>query len=369
MTTVERVDVVVIGAGVIGLSVGKALAEAGRDVLVLERHALFGSETSSRNSEVIHAGIYYKPGGWRSRFAVKGRDMLYDYCASRNVAHKKCGKFITAHGDGEREALHRIVECGRANGVDDLEIVTAQQVQKLEPALECDGAIYSPSSGIIDSHGLMLALLGDLENAGGCLVLSSPVEKGRVGEGYIDLDIGGADPMTLRSSTVINSAGLWSDQVALSIEGLPRETIPTLKFGKGQYFTYAGKAPFFHLIYPVPPPDTQGVHYTHDLGGQAKLGPDLTYVSSNIDYDVDASQRDVFAAAARRFWPDIDAEKLIPGYSGIRPKTAMPGEEGDYIIAGPADHGIAGYVGLYGIESPGLTVNLAIAEHVASILA
>ncbi len=364
----ESADVIVIGAGVVGLAVGRALAMAGRDVIIAERHDAFGTETSARNSEVIHAGIYYRPGGMRAKLCVPGRDMLYAFCKDHHVAHEKCEKLIVANGEAEVARLSAIKAIAEENGVDDLRLITGGEALALEPALACDGALFSPSTGIVDSHGLMVALLGDLEEAGGALALSSPVTGGKATDGRIYLEIGGADPITLCANTVVNCAGLSADKTAHSIEGIPAASIPALKYGKGQYFTYSGKAPFSRLIYPLPAPDSQGTHYTRDLGGQAKLGPDLSFVSSNTDYDVDEGKRDAFAASARRFWPGLVPDKLVPGYAGIRPKIAGPGEEGDFVFSGKTAHGIDGYLGLYGIESPGLTSCLAIADHVVEIL-
>ncbi len=365
----EAVDAVVIGAGVIGLAVGRALARVGREVFILEKNDAFGEETSARNSEVIHAGIQYRPGGVRASLAVKGRDMLYAFCAEHNVSHSRCGKLLIATSAEDIPKLAALKKNAEQNGVDDLTIISAEDASALEPGLRSFGAIRSPSSGIVDSHGLMLALLGEAENHGGALALSSPVTGGRVVSDGIELDVGGADPVTLKAKTVINCGGLWSDRVARSIAGIPDETIPHLKYGKGQYFTYAGKAPFSRLIYPLPAPDSQGVHYTRDLGGQGKLGPDLNYIETNTDYSVDESRRTAFAAAARKFWPDIDETKLQPGYAGIRPKLKGPGEEGDFLFSTPGIHGVPFYLGLYGIESPGLTTSLAVAEHAAALVA
>ena len=364
----ENADAIIIGAGVVGLAVGRALAQAGREVIIVEQHDAFGTETSARNSEVIHAGIQYHHGGMRARLAVKGRDALYDFCASHNVNHLRCGKLLVANGENDIARLNFFKKNAEKNGVTDLQIIDAREAQKLEPNIRCDAAILSPSSGIVDSHGLMLALLGDFEDAGGALALSSPVTAGVVGDSAIDIEIGGADPIILRAKTVVNCAGLYADKVAQSIKGIPRETIPQLKFGKGQYFTYSGAAPFSRLIYPLPSPDSQGIHYTRDLGGQAKLGPDINFVKRNDDYDVDEARGDAFAAAARGFWPDIDASRLVPGYAGIRPKLKGPGEEGDFAFSDKTAHGIDGYLGLYGIESPGLTTCLAIADHAAALL-
>lgn len=365
----EAADAVVIGAGVIGLAVGRALAQAGREVIVVEKNAAFGEETSARNSEVIHAGIQYRPGGVRASLAVRGRDMLYAFCAAHGVNHIRCGKLLVAARADDVPRLAALKANAEKNGVSDLTIIGAEDAKALEPGLACQGAILSPSSGIVDSHGLMLALLGGMEDAGGALALSAPVTGGRVLAGGIELDVGGADPVTLKAKTVVNCAGLWSDRVARSITGVPDETIPHLKYGKGQYFTYAGKAPFARLIYPLPSHDSQGVHYTRDLGGQAKLGPDIAFIDTNTDYSVDAARRGAFAAAARAFWPDIDEEKLQPGYAGIRPKLMGPGEEGDFLFSDATVHGVPSYLGLYGVESPGLTTCLAVAERAAALVA
>lgn len=365
---VERVDIVVVGAGVVGLATARALALTGREVIVLERHDAIGVETSSRNSEVIHAGIQYDPAGMRARLAVRGRDALYDYCANRGVDHKRCGKLLVAVGEAETARLPGVIKNAERNGVDDLQIIDSAEACRMEPGLSCDAAIYSPSSGIVDSHGLMLALLGDLEAAGGMLASRAPVVKGVIGESAVDIEIGGDAPILLRANMIVNCAGLWADRVARSIDGVPPKTVPTLKYAKGQYFTYSGKAPFERLIYPLPSADSQGVHYTCDLGGQAKLGPDISYVSSNTDYDVDEARRDAFADAAKRFWPGLEPERLTPGYAGIRPKLRGPGEEGDFMFSDASAHGLANYLGLYGIESPGLTTCLAIAEHAAQLV-
>ncbi len=287
----EEVDCIVAGAGVVGLAAARALALRGLDVLILERADAIGTETSSRNSEVIHAGIYYPPGSLKARLCVQGKAMLYDYCAQRGVAHRRCGKLIVATSPQQQAQLDGIRQRAAANGVDDLQWLTRDEARALEPALSCTAALLSPETGIVDSHALMLALLGEVENNNGALAVSSPVTGGRVVSDGIELDVGGADPVTLKASTVVNCAGLWSDRVARSIAGVPGEIIPQLKYGKGQYFTYAGKAPFSRLIYPLPSPDSQGVHYTRDLGGQAKLGPDITFIDTNTDYSVDETRR------------------------------------------------------------------------------
>lgn len=363
----ERVDAVVIGAGVIGLAVARALALAGREVMVLERHDAFGTETSSRNSEVIHAGIYYRPGGLRARLCVRGKELLYAYCRERGVAHANCQKLIVANGAAEAARLAPLKSVAEENGVHDLHIIDGAEATRLEPGLACDAALVSPSSGIIDSHGLMLAFLGDIENAGAMLALSSPVAGGRVVDGGVELDIAGAEPMTLCAHLVVNSAGLWADRVARGVAGLDALKIPAQRPATGRYFTCTGKAPFQRLVYPLHTPDSQGVHYTRDLGGQARLGPDIGWDAPLGDYAVDAALGDAFFKAARRFWPDLKRDQLNAGYAGQRPKTTGPGEEGDFVILGPGAHGTPGYIGLYGMESPGLTSCLAIAEHVAGL--
>jgi len=363
----ERVDVVIIGAGVIGLAIARALALKGREVIVVERNAHFGEETSSRNSEVIHAGIYYRPGGLRARLCVEGKGMLYAYCRERNVNHLRCGKLIVATRIEEIEKLKKLMGVASRNGVIDLTLISGAEARALEPALACEGALLSPGSGIVDSHGLMLSMVGDLEDASGAIAYSSPVLSGRVTEPGVDLDIGGANPVCLSARLVINSAGLWADQVAQSIAGLDPSRIPEIRPAKGQYFTVTGKAPFSRLIYPLHTADSQGVHYTRDLGGQARLGPDIRWDAALGDYSVDATRASSFHAAVSRFWPTLDRSRLHPGYAGQRPKATAPGVEGDFLILGPIDHGTRGYVGLYAMESPGLTSCLAIASYVAEM--
>lgn len=365
----EHVDIVVIGAGVVGLAIARAFAKAGREVILLEKNAAFGEETSSRNSEVIHAGLYYKPDGMRARFCHSGKQALYEFCKEHHVNHANCGKLIVAHGETEIARLKALIDVSAQNGVTDLQLLSGEEASRLEPAVKCDAALLSPSTGIIDSHGLMLALLGEFENAGGVMALNAPVEKGAVLSDGIKLDVGGDEAMTLNAKLVVNSAGLWADRIGRSIVGVPTETIPRIYYGKGQYFTYSGAAPFSRLIYPVPGADSLGAHYTRDLGGQAKLGPDITYVSSNTDYDVDPERRAAFAAGVQRFWPDLNPDRLQPGYAGIRPKSSGPGVEGDFIIRGRGAHGGAGYIGLYGMESPALTSCLAIAAYVKKLAA
>lgn len=365
----EKIDCLVIGAGVVGLAVARALGMAGREVILIDRHESFGMETSSRNSEVIHAGMFYRPGGLRARLCAPGKAAMYDYCAARGVAHLRCEKLIVAQDADELARLRSLREQAIANGVADLELIDGREAARIEPGVRCVGALLSPSSGIVDSHGLMLALLGDLENAGGAFAPLSPALGGRVKEGGVEIDVGGAAPMTLLASLVVNCAGLWAASLAHAIDGLDARFIPTVRPAKGQYFTYSGKAPFSRLIYPLHTADSQGVHYTRDLGGQARLGPDISWEAPLGDYSVEESRRAMFVETARRFWPDLEPDRLQPGYAGQRPKTSGPGEEGDYRILGPAEHGTAGYIGLYGIESPGLTSCLAIGGYVAAVAA
>ncbi|MFN0023469.1 MAG: NAD(P)/FAD-dependent oxidoreductase [Parvularculaceae bacterium] len=363
----EKVDAVVIGAGVIGLAVARALALAGREVIVVERNDTFGAETSSRNSEVIHAGIYYRPGGLRARLCVEGKKRLYAYCRERGVDHLRCEKLIVASRAGELGKLRSLQAVAAQNGVTDLSLISGVEAAKLEPGLRCAAALLSPSSGIIDSHGLMLRFVGDIEDAGGAIAYSSPVVGGRVADGRIEIDVGGADPVTLSASLVVNAAGLYADKVALAIYGLDAAHVPAQRPAKGQYFTVAGKAPFSRLVYPLHTADSQGVHYTRDLGGQARLGPDIRWDAALGDYSVDETRAAAFHASIAQFWPALDIERLQPGYAGQRPKATGPGEEGDFIIAGMAVHGTRGYIGLYAMESPGLTSCLAIAEHVKDL--
>lgn len=363
----ERVDAVVIGAGVIGLAAARSLALAGREVIILEKCDAFGTETSARNSEVIHAGIYYRPGGLRARLCVDGKKKLYAYCAERGVNHSKCEKLIVATSALEAPKLDAIKATAAANGVDDLVLISATEAARLEQGLRCVAALRSPSTGIVDSHGLMLSMLGDIENSGGVLSLLSPVTGGRVTPEGIEVDVGGDAPMSLCAKLVVNSGGLYADQIARSIAGLDPKFIPALRPAKGQYFTYSGKAPFQRLIYPVHTADSQGVHYTRDLGGQARLGPDIRWDAALGDYSVDETRLDNFVRDVSRFWPDLDPSRLNPGYAGQRPKATGPGEEGDFLIYGPKAHGTRGYIGLYAMESPGLTSCLAIGDQVAAL--
>ncbi len=364
----ENVDCVVVGAGAVGLACARALALAGREVVVLESADVIGAGISARNSEVIHAGIYYAKDSLKAKLCVAGRDMLYRYCGERGVEVRRCGKLIAAAGDAERAVLERLARAGAANGVDDLVMLDGREARAMEPELECAAALHSPSTGIFDSHGYMLALRGDAEDRGAALAFNSPVTGGAVGEDGIVLEVGGEAPMRLTCRSVVNSAGLDATVIAATLRGLPAGTIPKRYLAKGNYFTLAGRAPFTALVYPAPEPGGLGVHYSVDLGGQAKFGPDVEWID-DIDYDVDQDRADAFYAVIRRYWPGLPDGALQPAYAGIRPKLAPPGDPaGDFVIQGPATHGIPGLVNLYGIESPGLTSSLAIAEAVARLL-
>jgi len=364
----EEIDCAVIGAGVVGLAAARALALAGREVLVLESEGAIGTGTSSRNSEVIHAGIYYPQGSLKAKLCVEGKELLYAYAAERGVPHRRCGKLIVATSPGQADQLDAIRVKAAANGVGDLAMLTAQQAGALEPQLHCVAALHSPSTGIVDSHALMLSLLGDLENAGGMLALKSSITRAECGAGAVVLIA--EDGTALRCRSVVNAAGLGAPALARCFEGLPPSAVPVEHFAKGNYFTLSGRAPFGRLVYPVPEPGGLGVHLTIDLGGQAKFGPDVQWVSSPGDLVVDPTRGDGFYAEVRKYWPALPDGALIPGYAGMRPKISGPGEPAaDFMIDGPDSHGIQGLVNLFGIESPGLTSSLAIGRHVARLLA
>jgi|SRR5579883_175146 len=361
-------ECVVIGAGVVGLAVARALALGGREVMVLEKERWIGSETSSRNSEVIHAGIYYPKGSLKARLCVAGKHMLYAYCAERGIPHKRLGKLIVAANDAEIPIVDGVRDRAIANGVGDLHWLGANELRALEPELACVGAYLSPSTGIIDSHALMLAFEADAEAAGAMVVLRAPVLSGRVADQGFALEIGGAEPMTLHCRMLVNSSGVHAPALARRIEGIPPASIPRDYFCRGVYFTLSGRAPFHHLVYPVPEAAGLGVHLTLDLGGQARFGPDVEWIDG-IDYTVDPRRGERFYAAIRRYWPGLKEGALQPAYAGIRPKISGASEPAaDFLIQGPAEHGVPGLVNLYGIESPGLTASLAIAGEVARLL-
>jgi L-2-hydroxyglutarate oxidase LhgO len=366
---VDEVETVVIGAGVIGLATARALALAGHEVIVLERAYTIGFETSSRNSEVIHGGLYYPKGSLKARSCVEGRERLYAYCQEHGVPHARLGKLIVATGDDEIPGVEQIAAAARANGVDNLEWLSASQAQRLEPELHCVTALLSPSTGIIDSHALMLAYQGEAEAAGAFVAFRTPVDGGRVRADGFELSVGGDEPTTLRCRYLVNAAGLYAPAVARAIDGVPPESIPPAYFCRGVYFTLSGRSPFRRLIYPVPVPGGLGVHITLDLAGQARFGPDVEWISS-VDYAVDPRRGDKFYAAVRRYWPGLRDGALQPGYAGIRPKISGPDEPAaDFVVQGPETHGIPGFVNLYGIESPGLTASLPLADEVLRRLA
>ena len=362
----EQVDTVVIGAGVVGLAVARALALQGREVMVLEAADAFGTGTSARNSEVIHAGIYYPAGSLKARLCVQGKQMLYDYCAERGIAHQRCGKLIVATSADQVDELRAIQQRAAANGVHDLRLLTRAEAQALEPSLQCHAALLSPSTGIVDSHGLMLSLLGDLEQAGGLLAANSEVKSLAAledkAQAAIKMEVfGGGERVELIARQVVNAAGLHAPALAARTQGLDPRHVPQAHFAKGNYFTLSGRAPFSRLIYPVPEPGGLGVHLTLDLGGQAKFGPDVQWVDSPHDLEVDAARGNAFYAEVRRYWPELRDGALQPGYAGIRPKISAPGEPAaDFVIQGPREHGVPGLVNLFGIESPGLTSCLAL---------
>jgi L-2-hydroxyglutarate oxidase LhgO len=368
----DSVDALVIGAGVIGLAIGRALARQGLETVVLERANAIGTGTSSRNSEVIHAGLYYPAGSLKARLCVQGRQRLYAFCESHGVAHRRCGKLVVATSPDQHGALEATRAKAAANGVP-LQWLDADAAQALEPALRCTAALLSPETGIVDSHALMLALQGDLEAAGGALALQSPVRALRCGAGEHVVEVGGESPMSIGARIVVNAAGLWAPALAGAMHGLAAQHVPRAFHAKGNYFSLAGRAPFSRLIYPVPEQAGLGVHLTLDLAGQARFGPDVQWLSAgspdDIDYRVEPARADGFYAEIRRYWPDLRDGALQPAYSGVRPKLQGPGEPAaDFVLQGSAEHGTSGLVNLFGIESPGLTASLAIADEVLARL-
>ena len=370
----DHVDALVIGAGVVGLAVGRTLAQAGLETIVAEAQTAIGQGVSSRNSEVIHAGLYYTPGSLKARLCVRGKELLYALCASHGVDHRNCGKLVVAQDAGELAALRGLHDKAAANGVP-VQWLDAAQARALEPELQCAGALLSPSTGIVDSHGFMLALQGDLERAGGSLALRAPVEA--IESGNSDrhvLRIGGDAPMALAARIVVNAAGLWAPGLAARTRGLAERFVPAAHYAKGSYYALASRAPFSHLIYPIPEEAGLGVHLTLDLAGRARFGPDVEWITpaspAEIDYRVDPARGAVFEAEIRRYWPGLPVGALQADYSGVRPKLQSAGHAAhDFVLQGPAQHGVAGLMNLFGIESPGLTASLAIADEVVMRLA
>lgn len=365
----EQVGCIVIGAGVVGLAVARALALQGREVLVLEQSEAIGTGTSSRNSEVVHAGIYYPKDSLKARLCVQGKEMLYAYCQERGVGVQRCGKLIVATAAEQLPQLEAIRRKAADNGVHDMQLLTRVQARALEPELECVGALLSPSTGIVDSHALMLALQGDMEHAGGMVVFHAEVEHAAL-QPDGSWQVRTTDGTELVTPLLVNAAGYWAPTVARRFEGLAAQHVPEAYYAKGNYFVLSGKAPFSHLIYPVPEAAGLGVHLTLDLGGQAKFGPDVEWVQNPDVLQVNPQRGEGFYAEVRRYWPALPEGALAPGYAGIRPKISGPHEAAaDFCIQGPAVHGAPGLINLFGIESPGLTSCLAIAAQVAGMAA
>jgi len=373
----ERVDCVVIGAGVVGLAVAREMALQGRETILLERENAFGTISSARNSEVIHAGIYYPKDSLKAKLCVQGNHLLYEYCRSHQVATQPYGKLIVASDASQLDDLQAILYKAQNNGVPDIKIISGEQAKALEPQLQCVAAILSSSTGIVDSHGYMLSLLGGFEDAGGMVAYQSPLISAKpIGvnaENGFELEIGGPDGMQLQTKLLINCAGMSAPAVAQKITALAKDQIPKAYFAKGNYFSLSGKSPFTHLIYPIPEPGGLGVHLTLDMGGQAKFGPDVEWLEieseEQIDYTVDLKRGDGFYEAVRRYWPGLKDGALQPDYSGVRAKIVPPNRPaGDFCFNGPTDHGLQGLFNLYGFESPGLTSSLAIAKHLEGLI-
>ncbi len=382
----DRVDCIVIGAGVIGLACARAIAQAGLEVVIVECESTYGTGVSARNSEVIHAGLYYPTGSRKAQWCVRGARLLYDYCAQRGIAHRRCGKLLVATCEADAASLETLRTKSLANGVAELQWLTRGQALALEPELQCVAALWSPASGIVDSHGLMTSLLGDAEAAGALLAVTSGVTgAARDGDGWrvrvrtaVASDSDSSGDFELATNWIVNAAGLDAQAVAASMEGFPAAAIPLRHLAKGHYFSLSGRAPFSRLIYPMPTDGGLGVHLTLDLGGQAKFGPDVEWIDDittaadlgrGLAYTVDARRAAAFAAEVRRYWPCLPDNALAPAYSGVRPKLSVAGEPAaDFWCQGPADHGCEGVVQLFGIESPGLTASLAIGEMVAGII-
>lgn len=373
----EKTACVIAGAGVIGLAIAREMAMRGFETLVLEAEHMIGTHTSSRNSEVIHAGIYYEPNSLKARFCVEGKERLYTYAQAQGIAHKRCGKLIVATSEAQHGALDKIMARAIACGVHDLQRLSAAQAKALEPAINCTAALFSPSTGIIDSHALMLSLQGDAENHGAAIAFNTEilrVEHGEDGFTITTRDRETGEEFTLLAERFINAAGIGAQTIASTINGLAPEHMPALHLAKGNYFSASGKTPFSHLIYPVPEDGGLGVHLTLDLNGQMRFGPDVEWLEqinpqTGLDYSVDPQRGDLFYAAIRQYWPELPDGALQATYSGIRPKLSGRGESAaDFYISGSDDHGITGLVNLFGIESPGLTSCLAIAAHVNTLI-
>ena len=361
----EHSDCIVVGAGVIGLACARALAMAGLQTIVLEAESRIGSGVSSRSSEVVHAGLYYAPDGLKARLCVQGRDLLYGYLGERGLPHRRLGKLIVATEPAQEAALTDLRRRGLANGVERLELLDAEQARRLEPALRCHAAIHSPDTGIVDSHALMLSLSGDLQSHDGSIALGSPMQWAARHNGVWELTTGTDQPYRISCDVLVNAAGLSAQRVAATIEGYPKERIPSLRLARGNYFSLTAAAPFARLIYPLPVDGGMGVHLTLDLGGAARFGPDVEWVD-RIDFDVDARRAQLFYPSIRAYWPQLPDGALQPAYAGIRPKLSGPGEPPrDFVIDGPGQHGLPGLIQLFGFESPGLTSSLAVGQRVS----
>jgi L-2-hydroxyglutarate oxidase LhgO len=364
-----EVDCIVVGAGVVGLACARRLAQSGLEVLILEAEGEIGSGVSARNSEVIHAGIYYPTGSLKAQLCVAGRHKLYDYCNAHGVTARRVGKLVVATSEAQIPALHALMRQAELNAVDDLKLLSADEAKQMEPQLACVAAFHSPSTGIVDTHGLMLSLLGEAEAHGAALARHAPVQRGAMeADGRVTLAVGGSDPMTVTARYLVNAASLGAQAVAASIKGYPTGRIPRLYYAKGNYFSFAGRSPFSRLIYPMPEAAGLGVHLTLDLNGQARFGPDVEWIDAP-DYDVDPGRGDAFYAAIRSYWPHLREGALQPAYAGVRPKIQAPGTQAaDFRIDCAKVHGLPRQIHLFGIESPGLTSCLAIADEVASRL-
>lgn len=361
----DKVEFIVAGAGVVGLAIARRLGEAGRETLIIEQEGAYGTGISARNSEVIHAGLYYPPGSLKARLCRTGRDELYRYCAERHIGHAQIGKILVATDDSQLPKLEAIQATACENGVDDLAMLDQRALKALEPEIAGVAALLSPSSGIVDSHGLMTSLLADAEDRGATIVLGSRITAVEAMSDNVVITVGSDEPYRLACRWFINAAGLGSVDIAAKTSGLPAGYVPQLHLAKGNYFSLSGRSPFRHLVYPLPEPGGLGVHATLDLAGRVRFGPDVEWID-HIDYEVDPDREQQFTSAIRRYWPNLGNGALTPDYSGIRPKLQRDGDA-DFRIDGPRVHGVEGVIHLFGIESPGLTSSLAIAEHVARL--
>jgi L-2-hydroxyglutarate oxidase LhgO len=364
----ERTDCIVIGAGVVGLAIARALAMSGREVIILEAEDAFGLHTSSRNTGCIHAGIHYPPGSLKNRLAFRGKELLYRYCPEHGVGHRRCGKLMVATSDEQIPTLHALKKKANGNGLQEIDFLPNEQIREMEPELKFSAALFSSTSGIVDAPELMRAYLGDAEDHGAVLAVNAPVERGRVTGNGIELDVGGEAPMTIAATICVNAAGHNAADVARAIDGIPPATVPDIILARGCYFVAPSKKPFSRLIYPLPGEHAHAVHVSPDMAGQMRFGPDTEFIDE-VDYMVDPDRAPWFYEAARLFWPGIEDGDLVPGWAGIRPKLSRErANDIDFMIQGPADHGVPGLACLYGLESPGLTSSMAIGEYVTELV-